>query len=475
MKRIPVFFIAIVSFVWSQTQAQTVNFFKDNIYNLTYNPATEITVRQHFGFFISNFNLQVGTNLLIYKKVVSTDNEGNKVIDPKGFFSRIPKSAYGEIFGNVNTELLGYGIGVNPKLYLMFSTRIRTENTVFIPSGLFHMASDGNIAHIGEELTILPMFSMLTYLDNSIGAQYKITDKITVGVRGKFLMGLVGANIKESGFTLTTDDEWNLHLKGSALATLYLPKSLIDGRLSTFTLADSALFVMGKINAGNILNLLGSSYGGGFDLGIDVKLPFNIGVKASLIDMGWIKWDRNQNGATNYRIDINPAHSLYQNGELVYSGENSLDSFKLSSDFFNQMIENMALDSAFLFTETTLESYTMMTHPKLFLEGYYELGVNKFSALLRLDFISKRVLPTFTLGYNLNLKKIIDVALCYSIAKGSYGNFGVGFSLNPGNIFHFYLAADNLTTLFAPRASIFNLNVHTGLFFTAPVKKPEGE
>jgi hypothetical protein len=59
------------------------------------------------------------------------------------------------------------------------------------------------------------------------------------------------------------------------------------------------------------------------------------------------------------------------------------------------------------------------------------------------------------------------------MSKGSYGNIGLGFSFNPGNLLHVYVAADNLPTLFNPYNHIINVNVQTGLFFTLPVKKPK--
>jgi len=478
MKSFRFFYTILFSFVLLQTNAQTVNFFKDNIYNLNYNPASEITVGAHFSLIpvISNLDIMAGTNILTYNDIVSRDKQGNKVIDPKGAFSRISKSSsYGEITCNLNTELLGFGFKINPKLYFLFSSRLRMENTLFIPKGLFQLASDGNIEHIGEEMTIFPLASVLTYLDHSIGLQYKLNDKITVGARGKLLMGVCGANIKESEFMLMTDSEWNLHLKGSALANLYLPKGLINAISGNIYLTEiGSLFDFQNFDGNTIFNSLASSWGGGFDVGADIKLPLNFGIKASLIDMGWIKWNRNQQGAVSYRMDINPNHPLYQDGELIFSGLslNEISPVFSGDKTISQLIKELGLDSALVFTETAAESYVMSTHPKLFLEGYYQLKNHKFSALMRMDFIGEKTLPSFTLAYNLNVKKWFDLALCYSMAKGSYRNLGMGFSFNPGNLFHFYVATDNLFMFFFPLANNY-VNIQTGLFFSVPVKKPK--
>lgn len=482
MKTIRFFSIMFFSFVVFQTNAQVVNFFKDNIYNLKYNPASEITVRSHFSLLpvLNNFDLLAGTNILTYNDVVSSDAEGNKEINPKGLFSRISKgSSYGEIALNMNAELLGFGFKVGKKSYLTFSSRLRMENTFFIPKGLFQFVSDGNLSHIDEEMSIIPLVSMLGYLDNSIGLQYKLTDKITLGARGKILMGIFGANIKE-GWMLKTDSEWNWHLKGSALATLYFPRALMNDISGNISLTNiGSIFDFSKINANTILNSLTSSWGGGFDVGIDVKLPLNFGVKASLIDMGWIKWNRNQQGASSYRMSLNPNHPLYQNEELVFSGMSFdevstlfLKGSNLIEDDFSQLVKEMGLDTVFLFSEAVSEKYVMSTNPKLFMEGYYQWKSHKLSALMRLDFVEKKALPTFTLAYNLNIKKLVDIALCYSMAKGSYRNLGMGISLNPGNVFHFYVATDNLFTFFFPLANNY-VNIQAGLYFSSPVKKPK--
>lgn len=469
MRQIRIFFISIFSFVLLQTNAQTLNFFKDNIYNLNYNPAAEVTVRAHILLpAISNLDVQLHTNIVnSYKSVFSSDNQGNKVIDPKRFFAPIPNSSYGEMAFNLNTELLGFGFKVGEKLYLTFDSRLRSENTFFAPKGLFQLLSDGNIEHINENMSILPLASVLMYTDFSVGAQYKLTEQITIGLRGKLLMGLLGANIKESSLALMTDPEWNLHLKGSALVNLYVPKGLINNKLGNISnLTDlKSLFDFNNFRVNSLFN----SWGGGFDVGAEVKLPLNFGVKASLIDVGWIKWNRDQEGAISYKAEINPNHRLCQNGELVFDGI-SLNSFNLSDTFFSNLLDTFALGTAFLFTKATPESYVMRTNPKLFLEGYYQLKIHKFSALMRIDFLQKGVLPSFTLAYNLNVKRIIDIAASYTLTKGSYGNLGVGFSLNPGNVFHFYVVTDNLLTILFPLANN-NFNVQTGMFFTIPAKK----
>jgi len=321
---------------------------------------------------------------------------------------------------------------------------------------------------------------MLSYLDNSAGLQYKLNEKITVGFRGKLLLGMLSANIKESTFALMTDDDWNLHLKGSALLNVNLPDELISTVSTTdgnYFIADMKnMFHLRKLKLGPMLNALSSSWGGGFDVGIDVKLTDNLGVKTSLIDVGWIKWNRNQKGTINYRADINPNHPLYQNGELVFTGVTEISAIRWGNNiidsFYNQLIRELVLDSALVISEVKSESYVTMTNPKFFLEGYYNLWkIHKISALLRMDFIGERVLSAFTLGYNLNIKKMIDIAFCYSLSKGSYDNIGLGVSLNLGNRLHLYAAADNLPTLFNLYNQTANINVHAGLFFTVPAKK----
>jgi len=469
MKHFRIFSVVLFSFAAFQANAQqTLGFFKNNVYNLNYNPANEVKVRSHLGIGISNLNLQIGTNITTYNRLISLDKEGNKVIHLDGL--RATKNSYREFTCDLGLEVLGFGFHAGKNLYLTFSSRLRLDNAVFVPGDFLNLAVKGNISHIGEEMKILPLVSVLTYLDNSIGFQYKINEKITIGARGKLLVGMLGANTKESHFTLMTDSEWNLHLKGSALVNLYAPARFINdvetiSRLSDLdTLFNTNLF---KIRTG--LNSLGSSWGGGFDVGADVKITKNFGVKASLMDMGWLKWNRNQDGAVSYKVEINPNHHLYQNGELVFAGM-PFESIDFSDDLFTQFFDYIAIDSAFLFTKTTTKDYVMATNPKLFLEGYYQLKCHIFSALLRLNFIEKRTLPSFTLGYNFELKKVIDIALSYTMAKGSYGNFGVGVSLHFGDVFNFYLATDHLIGAFFPLANN-SLNVQTGIYFTIPAKK----
>ena len=478
MRQIRISIIAIFSFVTFQTNAQTLNFFKENTYNLKYNPASEINVRQYFGIGVSHINIAAGTNLAVYDKVITTKSDGSKEIDPKVFFKHIPKNDYGEIFANLNLEVLGFGMRYNSKLYFTFSSQFRFENTLFMPRGLFQIATDGNMAHIGEDMIITPQLSTLFYLDNSLGFQYKINDRVTIGVRGKYLLGVLGANLKEN-FTLTTDDDWNLHLKGSALLNVYLPDELINTASTSangkyFINDMGKLFSLGSLDWRTILGSLRNSRGGGFDIGADVKITKKLGIKASLIDMGWIKWDRNQNGSISYRAELNPDHPMYKNGELVFDGiTNSEISYLSMGNWLDGTnLDKIRLDSVFIISEVPNESYVTMTNPKVFVECYYELSkIHKFSAMTRMDFINKKVFPSFTLGYNLNVKKVLDIAVCYSFSKGSYANLGAGFSFNPGNVFHIYVAADNLLTVISPLKTTPNLSVQTGIYFSIPDKK----
>ena len=479
MKPIRIFLTAVLSWViLLQTEAQPLNFFKDNIYNLNYNPASEVTVHQHYSLLFSHFNLQLGTNILTYNDVVFLDKQGNKVIDPKGFFARIPKSSYGEIVFNLANEFVGFGFRVNPKLYLTFSNSLRMEAAVSVPKDAFQLLSDGNMAHIGEKMTVLPLASTLLYTDYSMGLQYKLFEKMTVGIRGKLLMGMLGATIGKSDLTLMTDAEWNLHLNGSALVNLYFPKELINPVSESLNIMDIGnLFDFNSLSTKTITHALGTSWGGGFDFGVDIKLPCDFGVKASLIDVGWIKWNGNHSGASGYRLEINPNHPLYQDGELVFSGLPFSElplTFTETTIFqlLGEVARNAGLDTALILTKVKPESYVVRTNSKLFLEGYYEMKRGKFSTLLRLDFLKEGTFPSFTLAYNFNLQKIMDVAVSYTMAKGAYRNLGLGISFNPGNFLHFYAVTDNLFTVFFPYANN-NLNVQAGIYFSVPIKKPK--
>jgi len=138
----------------------------------------------------------------------------------------------------------------------------------------------------------------------------------------------------------------------------------------------------------------------------------------------------------------------------------------LDNDFYD--FQNSALSKA----------YVTNTYPKLIAQVYYTLKQEKiehtFSLTSRTDFVRKNVFSLFSLGYNLNVKNVLDVALGYTLAKKSYNNLGMALTLKPGGVFRFYVATDNIIALANWRNNKF-FSAQFGIYFCIPAEKKGGK
>jgi hypothetical protein len=239
------------------------------------------------------------------------------------------------------------------------------------------------------------------------------------------------------------------------------------------------------------------NYGAGIDLGFNVNFPFGLELRTSVLDLGFIQW---KNGNYNLDVKVNPNSSSYRNGTIAISGMNLSEDdifninlpgfggfykYNKKDSIFNGFWSFKELDSiprdAFIM-EKNAESYVTMTNPKLFFEASYNISIHKFAFLTRVDFARKHVYPLVTFGYSINVKKVVDVAVSYSIAKGYYENLGLAIAFNAANVFHIYIATDNIL---APILATLPLhaggkskdfynyrpnfaNIQLGIYFTIP-------
>ena len=89
---------------------------------------------------------------------------------------------------------------------------------------------------------------------------------------------------------------------------------------------------------------------------------------------------------------------------------------------------------------------------------------DRIGLLFRSDYFNKKLQVSYSLLYNRQFGKMLNMAASYSIINGSQMNIGLGGSLNLGAI-QFYATTDNLYGVFAYKQAK-NFNIHIGCNLT---------
>jgi hypothetical protein len=468
MKKNIVLLLVLVVFVKIHAQ-NTLNFCKDNVYNNF--PATvPEQFNGHFSLpFTSNINFHVSLNAISFGNIFQLVNDTQEGKD-----AALRSKKFNQLNMNLNIEVLGFGFRVKNN-YFSFSHRVRAEAYGFCPGDVAKLLINGISPYAGQNLNgSIEVFGTI-YNETAVGYQRKINNMFSVGGRLKLLVGQANYTTKSSGYEFCKDNDGTLLYRNNLSIRSSVPDYEILKKDATYKSLAPSIF---------------KNFGTGIDLGFNVTFPFGLELRTSLLDLGWIRWKN-----VGYFLDVkhNTNFYGYKDGRIeipdfdftAHKLNINFTGYGFATDSIYSIWNFRGVDSLFkdaFIIEEGFKPYTSMTYPKLFFEASYNLSIHKFAFLARFDFAPKRVFPLFTLGYSINVRKVMDVAISYSIAKGYYKNLGVALAFNVMDVFHLYVATDNIIAPFAAIHSkksdikttdYYNrkqnfLNIQTGIYFTIP-------
>jgi len=115
------------------------------------------------------------------------------------------------------------------------------------------------------------------YREFAIGAAWDLNDRLNIGIKTKLLFGKAAINTEQMNFELTTtEDYYNLDITSQFQVNTSIPYNFKD---STSVSWDEYMFYK-------------SNFGLGFDLGATYKIDDLWSVSASVIDLGYVSFDR---------------------------------------------------------------------------------------------------------------------------------------------------------------------------------------
>lgn len=360
------------------------------------------------GFAYSDFIRKNGDSLLAdFDNMIRSIKDDNYL----SFYSKI--------------DLLSFGFNLNNKTQLMFNV---SENAYFrlsYPKDLMRFIYEGNAAFEDNTANLEGVgLSLNHYREYSVGLSHQLNDKLRIGGRLKYLYGMENIYNERSDITVVTDPETYAI---TANANLSIKTAGLTDEVED---EDVASYLNGRGNRGL-----------GVDLGANYQLNEKISLNASIIDLGYIRWNAftksySNNGAFNYQGIELDAFAGDQGARS--DGETSFDRV------LDSLEEAMNID-------TSTSAYTAPLTTRIYIGGNYQLNDRSHAgALIQAEVFQGNILPSFTLLYNRKMTKWIGLGASYTMINRSYNNFGVAMNFNPGPI-QFYVVSDNLLGAFQPQ------------------------
>ena len=375
---------------------------------------------------IGTFNASVNSSTLGYQDVMDIidNSEGGDFFKSDAFINKLDN--LNNLNVNLSTDILSAG-WYKGKNFWSFNIGLRNDIGASIPKGMFEFLRemDGLSAYDNlERLSNINQkvghqsLEINSYAEVGVGLARNITERLTVGARVKALLGVgnlkldinnIAVNSNLSGYNTGDLNDLNGRAEIRVDATLENSSKLIE--LSE----DDG--VIDEIEFGTF-GLAG--YGLGIDLGASYKLMDKLTLSASLLDLGFMKWSKNNTSVArataNQSYDLTNSSDRYEFVDKVASGE------VLDFDMLNMTLDKSAQKDR----STSLTS-------TLVLGAEYELlgDLLAVGALYTGRFAKPETLNELTLSANIRPKNNLNLALSYSLWQGSGKTFGVAAKLGP--------------------------------------------
>jgi len=407
---------------------------------------------------VAPFQLRVQSQPLSMNDVIYFNNAAGKLItflDPRG-----DKQAFLDALNDrnfLNTDVgvpiasIGFGSSENGS-FLAFDITQRVSANVNYPKDLFRFPIDGPDSDMNFDFNGLGINSMV-YTELAMNISRKIGDMLTVGFRGKILMGQANLSSSKFDVTLATgEDAWVAHSNIVLDATLpfldvkYDAEGMID-----FNNTDVLPNIENSIPS---LIFNPKNIGLAMDLGVDLRPMDWLQVSASVVDFGSIKWkDKVYNLTNSADFEFNGLEVSVDNQDFI----------TLLGDSLEQITKFTARNEAYR-TWLPTKIYAgaaVYVHPKI-----------SFGLLSRSEIYKKSLRQQFTVSANLYPIRMLSTTLSYSILEGSYKNLGLGLALK-ALPFNFYLLTDTGPSVYfwPTEARFVNLRIGMNLMFGCKQKK----
>lgn len=398
------------------------------------NPAFSPDAKVHIGLpGFTGIDARVAHDGFAFADLVTIRPDDSLVIDIDNVIGKLGKANLVSI--DSRFELLSFGIG-GKKSYFSLAVSERIHARLGYPRDLPILAWEGNGQQLlGDRASFDDlMLNFLAFREYAFGYAYRFSDRLTGGMRVKYLQGHFNVNTRESLFGLHTDAiTYDLTIDGGGTVNTSGINELVNDSV------DINRFIFDNTNSGF-----------GFDFGIDYQHTKRLALSASVLDLGAIRW---RHDTRTYSAE--PFSFTFQGVDVNQALVDSLD-------IFEEMLDSL---EQFIVTKEDVGAYRTALNPRVFLSAQYQLTERLTAGgMLHTEFMRNRLLTTLAVSIDAKLGRWLAATVNYAYSSRSFANVGAGLSLRGGPL-QLYVVVDNVVAAFAPHR-VRQMQAAAGLNFT---------
>ncbi len=424
MRKLVIFSVVAMFGLVANAQQDISLFTLNNVFQQTYvNPAYLPKSKVSIGLpVISSVYLNAVSTGVTFGKFLSPN--GNRAFDFDKAVDGLSKRNLASL--DFNTDLFSLGIRIKNSYLSLSYSEVFNMNFAY-SKDFFVLVFKGNADEelLGKRADMDGLaLNMNLYHQVALGLSVPVGEKLRVGARAKYLMGLLNITTTKSqlGFT-TNSEDFGLTL---------------DGALALNTSGFGILKNNGDDTGQLIKDRLtkpGGNTGLALDLGLEYALSDRLTFSGSLLNMGYIHWAEDVKNFENDNLS-----ATFEGFDLQELG---------ADDFSKEMAKKLDTLQAHLKLNENTKAYSARLNPQLILAGNLALNdFNSVGTIVRSELIGKILRPSFSFYYQFKVNHWLGATVNYSYVNKSLLNLGGGLcvKLLP---FQFFITSDNF---FAPIA-----------------------
>lgn len=405
-------------------QNPTAYFMEGSTFRTQFNPAFA-PLRGYVNIpFVGSMQAGITNNLPLSKLLYPRDGRLVTLLDPSvSADEALAGLKTNNLLGTeVRMGLIGFGkFTKNHKNFWSFDLNLRTNAEINVPGALFEFikrGDAGSIRNLGLEVEM--------YADAGVSYSFPLLgDKLYVGAKAKFIVGLARAKVNFDRMDITLhDDRWAVEAQGSIEANI--PGAEVNYRYDD---DGQPYFESDDIEINKIKP---AGYGFAVDLGATYEILPGLQASLAVTDLGFINWSKANTVAGRAQTSIEYTGITIENGETASTPDFSLDDLK---EF--RPIEAKGSARALQASVNAGLEYFMWDH---------RVG---FGLLYQARFREFKTLHSVTGSINFSPIRWFTLSGSYTAGSGM-GAFGLALNLCPGWI-NFFVGTDLVATRFTPQ------------------------
>ena len=399
---------------------------------------------------ISSIYGSVDNDGLAFRDLFRTSETDSLQLDTVSIFKKLKDTQRFRV--NESVQLFYFGLR-GEKSYFSLGIHQVFEMRFHYPGDIIGWATrgPGSQYYEGKPLDVGKFYGRgMAYNKVSVNYSRDITSRFRAGIRFNYLLGVAAGE--------TTDVKGTLMMSADSI-------SINTGNLQVQT-AGVDFFDQDGLKARDYTDygLKTKNKGMSLDFGATYNISDNLMVSAAVNDIGYIKW---KDYTRSYQVD--PVYYTFKGFDLL-----DLVNKSPGQDFIQTELDS--LENLYTSNETTGNAFKTSLIGKFYAGiNYRLLNMNNFSALVYFDMFRKRIDPAISLGYNLQIRRLINATIGITYQNKQITNIGAGIALKLSAL-QIYATSDRANSFVYPsRASRGDAHIGANLVFGKVKKKDKIE